>query len=130
MNRKGFTLIESLFSLFILSLSISLLTMVLPCLLVMEKYHVTIEDEIALYQLRKLILYASDITFTEEELNFYYMEDFVSLSLEKGRVVRKKGYVIYMDGLTDSYFSKKKGCLFLNYEKNKTQKKRFLGCES
>ena len=54
-------MIEMLLSLFIFSLSMALLTMSIPLIHRLQDIHVDIEDEIALYQLRQLLLYASEI---------------------------------------------------------------------
>lgn len=126
---KGFSLIETIFSLFVFSLSMSLFLLYLPIIMRLTEFHIPIEEEIALKQLRELILFASDIEFNPNELSFYYMDDLVCLSLEKGRIVRKDGYIIYMDGLENSSFIKKENCIYLNYEKNGEKKKRFLGCK-
>ena len=111
--NKGFTLLESIFSLFILSLSLSLLINTLPLLKAISRFDVSIEEEIALSKLREIILLASDISFNEFELSFYTKEDFMTLTLEKNRIVLKDGYVIYMDDLDNSRFVKKGNCYYL-----------------
>lgn len=121
-------MIEMLLSLFIFSLSMSLLTMSIPLIHRLQDIHVDIEDEIALYQLRQLLLYASEIQYNEDELNFFYFEKEASLVLEKNRIVRKDGYVIYMEDIEKSYFTQKGDCFYISYEKNNKRKERFLGC--
>ena len=127
-TSKGYTMIEMLLSLFIFSLSMALLTMSIPLIHRLQDIHVDIEDEIALYQLRQLLLYASEIQYNEDELNFFYFEKEASLVLEKNRIVRKDGYVIYMEDIEKSYFTQKKDCFYISYEKNNKRKERFLGC--
>lgn len=102
---------------------------ILPIIKKINDYSFDIEEEIALNQLRELILFSNDITFGKYQLWFFYMENDVSLTIEKNRIVRSEGYVIYMDGLEKAYFSKKKSCYYLNYERNGKEKTRFLGCE-
>lgn len=121
-------MIEMLLSLFIFSLSMTLLTMSIPLIHRLQDIHVDIEDEIALYQLRQLLLYASEIQYNEDELNFFYFEKEASLVLEKNRIVRKDGYVIYMEDIEKSYFTQKGDCFYISYEKNNKRKERFLGC--
>ena len=121
-------MIEMLLSLFIFSLSMALLTMSIPLIHRLQDVHVDIEDEITLYQLRQLLLYASEIQYNEDELNFFYFEKEASLVLEKNRIVRKDGYVIYMEDIEKSYFTQKGDCFYISYEKNNKRKERFLGC--
>lgn len=121
-------MIEMLLSLFIFSLSMALLTMSIPLIHRLQDIHVDIEDEIALYQLRQLLLYASEIQYNEDELNFFYFEKEASLVLEKNRIVRKDGYVIYMEDIEKSNFTQKGDCFYISYEKNNKRKERFLGC--
>ena len=121
-------MIEMLLSLFIFSLSMALLTMSIPLIHRLQDIHLDIEDEIALYQLRQLLLYASEIQYYEDELNFFYFEKEASLVLEKNRIVRKDGYVIYMEDIEKSYFTQKGDCFYISYEKNNKRKERFLGC--
>ena len=128
-NKNGFSLIESILSLFIVTLSFSLLYCVFPLLSTVSQYDVSIEEELALSKLRETILYASDIEFSESELFFYSMEKQMTLVLEKNRIVRKDGYLIYMDGLESSRFIKKGKCIYLKYERKNIHKERFLGCE-
>ena len=59
--NKGFTLLESIFSLFIVSLSLSLLFTALPLLKKINEFDVSIEEEIALAKIRETLLFASDI---------------------------------------------------------------------
>ena len=127
--NKGFTLLESIFSLFIVSLSLSLLFTALPLLKKMNEFEVSIEEEIALAKIRETLLFASDIEYSPFELFFYTMEDMVTLTLEYDRIVRHDGYLIFMDGLEESEFIEKNHCIYLRYRRNDIEKERFLVCE-
>lgn len=129
LTNKGFTLLESLFSLLILSLGISLLISIFPCIKKLSSYSLDVEEEIAFYKLRELMLLANDITFSRDQLWFFYMENDVNLTIENNRIVRSEGYVIYMEGVENAFFEKKESCYYLNYERNNEKKRRFLGCE-
>ena len=122
-------MIEMLFSLFIFSLGMSLMILSLPLIIRIEQIDISIEDENAMHQLRQLLLLSSEIRLVnDDELNFYYLEKEAQLILENDRLVRKDGYVIYMEGIKDGFFTQKKACFYINYEKNDTRKERFLGC--
>lgn len=128
-NQNGFTLLESIFSLFVVSIGLSLLITALPLLSKINQFDVYIEEEIALEKIREIILFASSIEVYSDEIIFYSMEDDASLILERTRIVRTPGYLILMDGLEQSEFAKKGSCIYLKYERNNIQKQRFLGCK-
>ena len=124
--NNGFTLIESIFSLFIITISMSLLIQTLPIMRRILHYDLNIEEEIGIKQIQELILLGTDFIFEEDELRFYYMGEDISLEIDDDRIVKTDGYLIYLEGIEDAYFSKKGSCFYLNYDNNK---KRFLGCE-
>ncbi len=128
MNRhtnNGFTLIESIFSLFIITISMSLLIQTLPIIRKIINYDLNVAEEIGIKQIQELVLLGTDFLFTEDELRFYYMGEDITLEIDDDRIVRTDGYVIYLEGIEDAYFSQKGSCFYLNYE----NKKRFIGCE-
>lgn len=127
--NKGFTLLESVFSLFVITISFSLLLSALPLIKKINEFDISIEEEMALAKLRETVLYGSDIEVSPDELFFYSMEEHMYLVLERNRIVREDGYMIFMDGLEDSEFIEKGNCIFLRYERKNIQKERFLGCK-
>lgn len=129
-KTKGFTLVEMLMSLFVFSMSMSILVSSLPILSKIQKNHIEIEEEIAFKQLRNLLAIASEIKFSEEELDFYYLQKQCSLIIDHNRVYRTDGYVIYLENIKNARFLKKGSCIYLNYERNERNKERFLACES
>ena len=125
LTNKGFTLIEAIFSLFIISISMSLLIQVFPILKNCSNDGLNIDFEIGIKQLQELILLGTDFIFEDDEIRFYYMGKDVFLKIDENRIVRTDGYIIYLDDVENAYFSKKGSCFYLNYE----NKQRFLGCE-
>ena len=123
--NEGFTLIESIFSLFIITVSMSLLIQTFPIIRKLINYDLNIDEIIGIKQIQELILLGTDFLFNEDELRFYYMGEDVTLEIDDDRIVRTDGYIIYLEGIEDAYFSQKGSCFYLNYE----NKKRFLGCE-
>lgn len=128
-SNKGFTLVECLLALSITSLSMVLLSTSLPLLKRIQISRLNIEDEIALIQVRKMLLYSHDILFSQDELLFYTMGKEASLLFHEDRLVKVDGFVIYMENIPMAYFTKKKGCIYLNYEREFTVYERFLTCQ-
>lgn len=129
LTNKGFTMVESLLSLFIVSLGMSLFISIIPYIKKLNEMDVDIDVEIGLMQLRDIMLTSSEVLFDIYELRFYYQGKDISLEIIDDRVVRKDGFVIYLEGLEYPYFSQKESCYYLNYEKDFEIETRFLGCE-
>ena len=128
MVRKGFTMIEALFSLMILSFSFVLLAIGLPSLHKVTAVRYPVEEEIALRQIRRMLLLSEDIQCSGTQLDFWYQDDWFTLLLDGNRLVRVDGYLIYMENIDSLEFREKKGCIYLYYEKNQKAKERLLVC--
>lgn len=129
LTNNGYTMIEMLMSLLVFTLSMSLLVSMLPIIPRIQQFHFSIEEETALYQIRTLLSLSSEIKFNEYNLEFFYLGEQASLIIDNDKIVRKHGTVIYLDQLIHPIFKKKDNCIYVNYERNKKKKERFIGCE-
>lgn len=129
-TNKGTTLIEMLISLFIIGITVSLLAGCLTLFRRIEKFDYPLEEEIAFYQLRQILSISSDIQIESEKLTFLYKGEIAYLIIENERLIRKEGYVIYLDNLKWGQFEKQLNCIYLHYERGHGEQKRFLGCKS
>lgn len=129
-TNKGTTLIEMLISLFIIGITVSLLAGCLTLFRRIEKFDYPLEEEIAFYQLRQILSISSDIQIEPEKLTFLYKGETAYLIIENKRLIRKEGYVIYLDNLKWGQFEKQLNCIYLHYERGHGEQKRFLGCKS
>lgn len=129
-TNKGTTLIEMLISLFIIGITVSLLAGCLTLFRRIEKFDYPLEEEIAFYQLRQILSISSDIQIEPEKLTFLYKGETAYLIIENERLIRKEGYVIYLDNLKWGQFEKQLNCIYLHYERGHGEQKRFLGCKS
>lgn len=129
-TNKGTTLIEMLISLFIIGITVSLLAGCLTLFRRIEKFDYPLEEEIAFYQLRQILSISSDIQIEPEKLTFLYKGETAYLIIENERLIRKEGYVIYLDNLKWGQFVKQLNCIYLHYERGHGEQKRFLGCKS
>ena len=129
-TNKGTTLIEMLISLFIIGITVSLLAGCLTLFRRIEKFDYPLEEEIAFYQLRQILSISSDIQIEPEKLTFLYKGETAYLIIENERLIRKEGYVIYLDNLKWGQFEKQLNCIYLHYERDHGEQKRFLGCKS
>lgn len=85
-----------------------------------------INDEIAMYQLRELLLIAYDIEIYDDEINFTYQDKTFRLSLINNRLILQPGTQIYLDEVDNLYFMQSDGLIYVNYEKDDRQYQKVL----
>ena len=85
-----------------------------------------INDEIAIYQLRELLLIAYDMYVSSDEINFTYQNKTFRLSLVNGRLLLQPGTQIFLDEIDNLYFEETSGLVYVNYEKNNKQHQKVL----
>ena len=76
-----------------------------------------INDEIALYQLRELLLISYDLEMTRDCLYFRYQDKDFRLSVVNGKLILQPGTQIFLNGVDDLYFDETNGCIHVFYEK-------------
>lgn len=75
----------------------------------------SINDEIAINQLRETLLIAYDMEVHNDELNFIYKnKDFV-LSLVNEKLILQPGTQIYLMDIDDVYFYERNNCVYVRY---------------
>lgn len=77
-----------------------------------------IEDQIALMQLREILLLAYDLEVYDDELVFIYQNKDFSIRQVGGRLLLQPGTQIFLDEADGIGFSKEGGIVYLHYEKN------------
>lgn len=85
-----------------------------------------INDEIAMYQLRELLLIAYDIEIDDDEINFTYQDKTFRLSLINNRLILTPGTQIFLDEVDDLYFTQSDGLIYVNYEKDDRKYQKVL----
>ena len=89
-----------------------------------------INDEIAIYQLREILLIAYDMDVSSDRLSFLYQNDDFRLSLVNRKLILQPGTQIYLNDIDSLYFYEKNGCICIHYErKNKTYDKVLASAE-
>lgn len=104
-NHSGFTLIETLFSLMIASIVLSLCFTGLSLLRQIKPIEKPMTDkEIMFKQLQSELMLAKDISSDQGQLRYYKGEQWFTLSLDQNRLVKKEGYEIYLYDVDRLYF--------------------------
>lgn len=76
-----------------------------------------INDEISLFQLRRILLIAYDVNNNGDCLNFIYHNDNYSLSLVNNRLVLEPGYQMFLDNVDQIEFYEVNNAIYLKYVK-------------
>ena len=130
MNNQGFTLIELIFSLFICSLSITLISSALTLIPHLIKENESLQDEIGLSQLRHIGLLGKDLFINMDGLEMNYLGDNITIHQIGKRIVKEPGFHIILQDISSSIFTEKDTCIYLTYEKvdHNNEQKRFITC--
>ena len=126
--QMGFSMLEALFSLLIVSILLSLLLMYLQGLRRMDTSMYDGEDDISISQLR-LIYVLSDACYADGSLYLSYYDKDMQISLQKDRLIMQPGYQVFLQYVDDAYFTQREECIYLVYKhKNQEVKERIIGC--
>ena len=119
-------LIRTLLSLVIIMIFLPLSSLTLDYVSRIDYDYSEINDEIAMYQLRELLLIAYDIEIDDDEINFTYQDKTFRLSLINNRLILQPGTQIYLDEVDNLYFMQSDGLIYVNYEKDDRQYQKVL----
>ena len=90
----------------------------------------TVNSEMALMDLRRVLLLAYDLEVTDHELDFIYHNDDYSLKVVNGKLLLQPGSQIYLNDIDEVNFYRKNGCIYLSYkEKNGKEIERNIAKE-
>ena len=76
-----------------------------------------INDEIALYQLREILLIAYDVDVSADHIAFFYQNDEFRLSLVNRKLILQPGTQIYLNDIDMLYFYERNNCICIHYER-------------
>ena len=124
---KGFTSIELLLGMIVVSLSVTLISASLPLIKALIKEDKFIQDQIAIRQLRHILLLSEELAGSDP-LTFTYLGDECSLQFDKQRLVKTPGYEIFMEALEQASFVWEGECVYLDYQREGREAKRLLAC--
>lgn len=129
-NNKGFTLIETILGLLVVSISVLLISGYLQLVSKIDYDFHYGEDEVSIRQLRLIYVLSSSITIDDQRVCFDYMNNELCLYQKDDKLILTPGYQVFMKDLKSVIFSRYDNCLYLQYHhKNQTEEKRVIGCE-
>lgn len=86
-----------------------------------------INDEIALAQLRELLLISYDMYVNTNELNFNYKNKDFTLSLVNQKMILQPGTQIFLNDIDDLYFDERNDYIYVCYARGNNNYERIIG---
>ena len=119
-------LIKTLLSLFIVCSFLPLSSLAFRYTSEIEFDYSEINDEIALYQLREILLISYDMYISSDQLSFIYQNKDFRLSLVNNKLLLQPGTQIFLDEVDNLYFDNIDNNIYIFYEKNNKTYQRIL----
>ncbi|MEE8807317.1 MAG: hypothetical protein SOI44_02730 [Lactimicrobium sp.] len=126
MSSHGFALSDVLITILI---SVMLLPVVTACLWILP--HLTafdegIQDEIALQQLRRILMLSYDLECQGDTLTFQYQGRDCQLVLRNNRMILQPGTQIFLNEIENMYFSQEQEAVYVYYQRESSLEKAAL----
>lgn len=127
MNKKGFTLLEMLCSLFCFTLILQLLYFSYVKLYKVKDFSTDIQDIISVNQLIHIFNLSEILTYSESVIHFYYLNEIRMLSLINNKIILSPGTIIYFLNVDSIKFEIEDSLIYLTYTRNNNQRKVIIG---
>lgn len=122
--RRGFAIIEVLISLLVITAMIPVTIVCIRPFTTIAYFDEEIQDQIALSQLRRILLLSYDIECSPDEVDFEYQLKKRKLSFKNDHVVISDGTQIFFSCVDDAAFYQENQCVYIRYtRKNRTYEK-------
>ena len=128
-KREGFTMIEMILTLMILSICTLLLSRIAY---IISRYDLQDErnsDEIAVLQLQLMVAQGSAYSVDPDTLFMRYHGEDVQLLQYQDKLVKRPGYEVILQQLDQVSFNKIDTCIYIEWKRNDTDEKALLTCE-
>ena len=120
--KRGFLELRSLVAVMVI---LSILPIIVSIVTIISSYKIDydfVNDEISLFQLRRIMLIAYDIENNHDELDFIYHNKDYSLSLVNNRLILQPGYQVFLNNIDYVSFDQNNGLLNLTYGRKGNEK--------
>ena len=121
--RRGFTSLRTIVALLITMSILPIAVDVISYASNLKYEYDLVNDEISLFQLRRILLIAYDVNNNGYSLDFIYHNDDYSLSLINNRLVLQPGYQMFLDNVDYLEFKEEGNAIYIEYEKNNKEYK-------
>lgn len=124
----GFALIEILITMIIVVAMIPVTIVCLSPLMNALTFNEEVQDQIALSQIRRILLLSYDIECERTRLTFAYQEKPLTLSIKNDHLVLSPGTQIFLSKIDGAVFEEKDECIYIVYTRMNRQYEKVL-CE-
>ena len=129
LHNDGFTLIETIFSLLISSLCLVMLGAIFPMISRITNNASYIDDRLGILQVRMILAQSRNITLFHDELQFQFQNEDFKFRILNHKLVKQKGYEIFLQEIDNGSFFKAGDCITLRYDKDGKRNEAILYCE-
>lgn len=126
MYRRGGTTIEFLMALLISCMLLPIVYTSIRLLINHEYFNQNAQDEIALYQLRQILLLADNISITSDGLSGTLYDEEIRVVCKNKHLYLQPGTQIFITDVEDGYFSNENNLYYFNYLRGNKWMKRVL----
>lgn len=126
MCRRGGTTIEFLITLLVSCMLLPIVYIAMRLLISHEYFNQNAQDEIALYQLRQILLLVDNISITNDGLSGMLYDEEIRVVYNNKHLYLQPGTQIFITDIEEGYFSNENGLYFFNYLRGNTWMKRVL----
>lgn len=128
-RNSGFTLVETIISLIVVSFALLLLTMCLTLMKNSNRKMYDGEDEVAIRQIRLLYALGEKIRVENEMLMFEYYGEEMYFTFYKNNLVLKDGFQVFFKELSNIHFFEEDSCIYVQFlHIDQKEQKRIIGC--
>ena len=130
MSNKGFIKSRYLIALLITLSVLPITTSTIRLLASVNLDYNLINNEMALMDLRRILLIAYDLSISDYQLDFIYHNDNYTLRYVNDKLILSPGTQIFLNDIKEANFYSKNGCLYLRYVTNDNKEyERNIGTE-
>lgn len=125
-NSRGIILTDLLLTILIVSMLIPIAMICISVLPGSLQFNEEVQDEIALAQLRHILLCAYDMKIEATEIAFSYREKEMHLSLVNDHMILQPGTQIFLSDIDSTAFEMEENLIYVVYERENTVCRKVL----
>ena len=122
-NRRGFIELRTIIALIVTICLLPIVVNIISACSNLKFEYDYINDEISLYQLRRILLISYDLKNNGSSLEFIYHNNDYSLNIINNRLVLQPGYQMFLDNVDYLEFKEEGNAIYIEYEKNNKEYK-------
>ncbi len=126
-NKKGFTLIEVIFACFILGSATLFIVPITRSICTLLEENRLSDDEIQIHQIRLIIACSTNVNVQNNYISCDYLGKPINIKFHHHRIVKTPGYEIFLEDISNAYFSEDNNYIYLYWKRKDYESKTFIG---